>query len=146
MSDTSSLTLNAILGALQANSQNAQVRDAILAAIASSQATSSSGPTQGTCTHVICQACVCPHGMTVAAAPGGTSAAGAVAPPRATATGTAYYAVFVGRATGVFTSLALVQALTTRVSGNTYYKFSTHDEAEGAYADADRLGLVRTVN
>ncbi|KIK64905.1 hypothetical protein GYMLUDRAFT_240841 [Collybiopsis luxurians FD-317 M1] len=157
MTDISSSTIDAIITAIQAHAQNVQTCNAILVTVASTLTASSSGSAQGASTPgtsgmpEVCQACVCPHGLTVAASP--VTPAVALAPAAGTplvapapAAGTAFYAVLVEHATGIFSSLALVQALTTRVSGNMYYKFNSCDEAEGAYAKAERLGLVHTAN
>ncbi|KIK52238.1 hypothetical protein GYMLUDRAFT_1029162 [Collybiopsis luxurians FD-317 M1] len=122
MSDISASTINAIIGAFQANNQNAQLHNAILAAIASTQTGGSSSPTSTYCTScsyseplnilhslpcpltAVCQTCICPHGLSVAASTGVTAGVTTSAGVM-TAPATAFYAVFVGHATGVFSSL-----------------------------------------
>ncbi|KIK65803.1 hypothetical protein GYMLUDRAFT_55755 [Collybiopsis luxurians FD-317 M1] len=128
----------AIISALQASSaqSNANCEALIVAlqaenltlSVGSNAGVQSSQPSQasGNTSHTICTLCICPHGSSIEPT-------------------SAWYAVFVGHATVELIMLftrALVQALTTRVSGNTYHHFATKSEAEAAYSEADRLGLV----
>ncbi|KIK56846.1 hypothetical protein GYMLUDRAFT_247394 [Collybiopsis luxurians FD-317 M1] len=132
-----------IISALQAASAQSNTNcNALLAAITANQAknpslnvrlsTSTQGPqppqASSNTSPNVCPTCVCPHGLSVEAA------------------ATMWYAVFIGRATGIFSSLPLVQALTSRMSSNTYHCFGTKIKAEAAYAEADRLGLVHSTN
>ncbi|KIK60040.1 hypothetical protein GYMLUDRAFT_244819 [Collybiopsis luxurians FD-317 M1] len=132
---------SALVSALQASAQHNA--NSVLAAIAASQNSASSMPvtaapsvsTQATAANAntaltnlgnsnICNAC----GATIQSAQ------------------EVCYVVFVGHATGVYDSFPLVHLLTNKCSGNSWHQFDSCQEAETAFAEAERLGLTHVVD